>query len=446
MDEADRLWTVGDSAFRDGLYALSRRMLERLIERHPRDKRLGEATLLLGKARLSEGALEPALQAFKKAVSFSPPPGRPEEARFWEAETLFRMKRYTEARTLYDKVASAEPASPLAPDALYGLGWANLELKRREQAADGFRRLLAAYPDNVAVAPATFYLARTLVELKRADDAVELLRAFPAKYPGHRLLPDTRYLLGQALLAGGHSDEGVAELRAFVAAYPGHELASPARRAVVDTYLKQGKKAELTEEYKKLMAQSPAAADALYDAGVIAQRIGRGRDADAAWARLRKEFPEHALTARASLDLAQAAFGKNAFKDAATLARVASKSPEEPVRAEALVLLGESELKLRRYAAALQAFQSAAEAPGQDPALHFRALAGSGLAHEEQKQWAQAAKYYDEVATKSPDKTLQSWAKQRLAAIQPRLKPAPENKPAPKPAGDPKAASGGAKP
>jgi len=175
-------------------------------------------------------------------------------------------------------------------------------------------------------------------------------------------------------------------LRTFVAAYPGHELASPARRAVVDTYLKQGKKAELTEEYKKLMAQSPAAADALYDAGVIAQRLGRGRDANAAWARLRKEFPEHALSARASLDLAQAAFGKNAFKDAATLARVASKSSEEPVRAEALVLLGESELKLRRYTAALQAFQTAAAAPGQDPSAadggHARAKAVPTLADE----------------------------------------------------------------
>ncbi len=445
MDEADRLWTVGESAFQDGLYALSRRMLERLIERYPLDKRLGEATLLLGKARLSEGAFEPALQAFRKAQSVSPPPGRPEETRFWEAETLFRMKRYTEARNLYDKVVTAEPASPLAPDALYGLAWANLELKRREQAAEGFRRLLAAYPDNVAVAPATFYLARTLVELKRPDEAVTVLRAFPAKYPGHRLLPDARYLLGQALLAGGQTEDGVAELRAFVAVYPGHELAIPARRAVVDTYIKQGKKAELGEEYKKLMAQSPANADALYDAGVIAQRLGRGKDADAAWTRLRKEFPEHSLSARASLDLAQTAFGKNAFKDAAALARAASKSPEEPVRAEALVLLGESELKLRRYTAALQAFQAAVEAPGQEPALRFRALAGSGLAHEEQKQWAQAAKYYDEVAAKSPDKTLQTWAKQRLAAIQPRLKPAPEKKPAPKPAGDSNAASGGSK-
>ncbi len=444
MDESDRLWMVGEHAFLDGLYPLSRRILERFVERFPSDKRLPEATLLLGKARLSDGAFEPALQTFRKAQSFSPQPGKPEEARFWEAETLFRMKRYTDAHGTYEKILAAEPASPLAADALYGLGWADLQLKRREQAAADFRRLVTTYPQHPTAGSATFYLARTLVELKRADDAVELLRALPTKYPDHRLLPDARYLLGQALLAGGHTDEGVAELRAFVAAYPGHELTAPARRVVVDTLLKQGRKAELAEEYKKLIAQSPSTAEGLYDAGVIASRIGRPRDADQTWARLRKEFPDHPLAGRASFDLAQAAFSRNNFKDAATLSRAASRSPEEPVRGEALVLLGESELKLRRFTPALQAFESAVDVPGLDSALRFRALAGSGLALEEQRQWAKAAKYYEEVASKSPDKTLQSWAKQRLAAIQPRLKPAASAKPAPKPS-SPKSQGPGAK-
>jgi len=122
---------------------------------------------------------------------------------------------------------------------------------------------------------------------------------------------------------------------------------------------------------------------------------------------------------------------------------VASRSPEEAVRGEALVLLGESELKQRRYAPALQAFESAVDVPALDSGLRFRALAGSGLALEEQRQWAKAAKYYDEVAAKSPDKTLQSWAKQRLAAVQAKLKPAAEANPAPKPA--PKKQTSGAK-
>jgi tetratricopeptide (TPR) repeat protein len=120
------------------------------------------------------------------------------------------------------------------------------------------------------------------------------------------------------------------------------------------------------------------------------------------------------------------------------------------VRGEAFVLLGESELKQRRHAAAISAFKSAAEAPALDPAMRFRALAGTGLAHEEQRQYGPAAKFYEEVATKSPDKTLASWAKERLAAVNaaarsgpaekttPRKSPPAKKSPTPKKSGGPK--------
>src|SRR6202022_1002134 len=206
VSESERLWTVGDRAFQDGLVAQSRRMLERLLERYPSDARAPEATLLPGKARLSQGQPEAALQAFRQAQTFSPVPGRPDEARFWEGELLFRLKRYPEARAVYDKILTDTPNSPSAPDAASALAWVNLELKRRDQAGTEFRRLLSSYPENGNVPSATFYLARTLVELKRPDEAIGLLRGFVTKYPDSRLLPDARYTLGQALIAGGQSD------------------------------------------------------------------------------------------------------------------------------------------------------------------------------------------------------------------------------------------------
>src|SRR5215472_2207412 len=104
MDEADRLWMVGQQAFSDGLYPLSRRMLERLIDRYPSDRRIPDALLILGKTRFSQKAYPGALEAFRKAQGFTPVPGRPGEARFWEAETLFRIGRFADARTAYDSV------------------------------------------------------------------------------------------------------------------------------------------------------------------------------------------------------------------------------------------------------------------------------------------------------------------------------------------------------
>jgi TolA-binding protein len=427
LEEADRLFLVGEKAFDDGLYPVSRRMLERFVERFPSDRRAGEATLLLGKARLSQGAGEAALEAFRKAETFQPPPGKPGELRFWEAETFYRLKRWADARTAYSDVIADGAGGARVADALYGLGWTELEGKRREAAATAFQRLVSEFPDHALAPTAAIQLARTLVELKRVEDAQGVLQAFVTKHPEHKLAPEARYWQARARLAAGQTDQAVTDLRAFAKAHPAHELAPAARRAVLDTLMKEGRKSELADEYTALMSQKPSSADGLYDAGAIAGRLGRSRDAEAAWGRLRKEFPEHVLTGRASLQSAQAAFARNAFREAATLAHAAAKSPEDPVRGEAFLLVGESEMKLKRPAQALPAFQAAADTAGLEPALHFRALAGTGLAFEEQKQWTQAAKYYAEVAEKSPDKTLAAWAKTRKAAVAAKVKPAPKS-------------------
>src|SRR5262245_40176128 len=130
IDEADRLWLVGEQAFGDKLYPASRRALERFVSQYPSDRRVPEATLLLGKARFSMKAFPAALEAFKQASAATPVPGKPGEARFWEAESLFRMEKYTEARDSYNQLLTDTSASPFAADALYGRAWSNRELKR----------------------------------------------------------------------------------------------------------------------------------------------------------------------------------------------------------------------------------------------------------------------------------------------------------------------------
>jgi tetratricopeptide (TPR) repeat protein len=183
------------------------------------------------------------------------------------------------------------------------------------------------------------------------------------------------------------------------------------------------------------MAQEPRTAEGLYDAGFIAARLSRPRDSEVAWTALRKDFPDHPLAARASLDLAQGAFGRGSFKEAATLARGAAKSDDTGVRAQAQLLLGESELKQKRPSPALQAFQAAAQAAGSDdPAVRYRALAGAGLSLEEQGKLSEAIRYYDQVAADCPDQELRAWARARKTAVAAQLKPQPAPaKPAPKP-------------
>lgn len=356
IGDPDRLWRVGSGTFADKLYPTARQTLERLVARYPDDPRIPDAWLLLGKTRLAQGDLGPALDAFRRAQKFVPPPGRSQEARFWEAETLARLGRYEPARAAYETVVRSDAASPLAPDAVYGLGWLEVERDHPDAAVPWFRKLLETWPDDPHVQPVTYVLARTLVELKRYGEAAPLLTAFLAKYPAEPHAADARYLLGVARLALGDTKAGMADLRAFVAANPTHELVPDARLKIAD-----GER-------------------------------------------------------RGALEGAQAAFTLKRFDQAIALARGATRSQEPDVRGSAWLLIGDAEVKRQRYAEALEAFE-AADGSGASRDLIARARAGQALAHEKLRHWTEAFRLYQDVAADRSDPELARWAGEAMLAL-----------------------------
>lgn len=416
LEEADRLWLLGERAYGDKLYVVARPSLERFVAGYAADARAGSALLLLGKTRLALGEPEGALEAFRRAQALTPPPGQPGEARLWEGEALFRLKRFSEARGVYDEIFRADAAAALAPDALYGMAWSDLELKKTETALGEFRDLVRRWPQHDLAPASTIQAARLLAEGKRGTDALALLTPFKATYPASPLVPDAEYLIGFVKATTGDVKGGVAELRRFVEVYPSHENAPAARKLIHQSLAKVSDKDDLLAEYKSLMEQDPATAEALYEAASIAGRLGRPKDRDAAWTRLRKEFPEHPAARRLALDLASDAFKRKNYKDASYLSTLAAKSDEETVRAEGWLLNGESELKLKRFGAAAKAFEAVGEVGEVETGVRYRALAGLGLAREELQECRAAVQAYEAVAAKSPDPTLRDWAKQRAQA------------------------------
>src|SRR5438105_4776286 len=267
LNEADRLWLVGERAFADGLHPIARRALERFVVEYPNDPRIAPAMLILGRTRLVLGEPEKALEAFRRLRAVAQLPAQQLEGRFWEAEALYRLKQYAAARSAYDDVIGKDATSPLAPEALFGLGLCDLELRRPEGAIKAFRELLTTWPDHAQAGSATFYLAQTLVEQKKYAEALPLLATFGTKYPKHKLAPDAQYLLGSTRLVAGERDAGVSELQGFVAAHPTHQMVPAARRAITDSLAKSGSPTQQKTAYTQLM-QPSATGGSLCHAGV----------------------------------------------------------------------------------------------------------------------------------------------------------------------------------
>jgi TolA-binding protein len=429
IEEPDRLWRVGLGAFADKLYPTGRDVLEQFVARYPRDRRAGDAWLLLGKTRAALGDLGPAVDAFRRAGKLPSSPEHAIEARFLEAETLFQLKRYAEARRAYAGVLWADAASPRAPDAVYGLAWVDLEEKRPEAAVAALRQLLDAWPDYPRAPDATFAMARTLVELRRYDEAVPPLATVLARFPKHPSAADARYLLGWSRLESGATGTGVADLRAFVAAHPTHELAAIARHKIAEGVLQLGDPHELAQEYQRLTTAVPATPEDLHDAFTIAGRLGRTWAQELAFKRLQQQFPDHPLALRATLEQARTALQQKKYARAIALARALGQSGDARTRAEGFLLTGEAQLAQKDYQAALKAFEAAA-LPEATASLRFRALAGRGVAYEGERQWANALREYQKVLAGSPDAELREWASARTEALKAQQPSGPSKSPA----------------
>jgi TolA-binding protein len=440
--EADRLWLVGAGAFEDGLYETAYRELGRFVQTAPTDRRRGDAALLRGKAAFWMDRYAEALTEFDLAETFPlTVAATPGDAVFWQGEALFRLRRVEEARDRYARFLALKPASPYVPDALYARGLTELETGRADGAIDTFRDFLRDYPSHARAPTAAYSAARELIRAKRWDDALALLAPYATRYPGSPYLMESRYLLGVAQLEASRP-EGVRTLEQFIAQAPGSDLVPTARVLAAEAQAKTGRSREALEHYQALVRTVPThalAPQALYRMGELSLRLNRPADAEAAWTTLRRDFPQHALAAPAGLATARLHEQRKQWEPALQIAQsVAELKGEE--RSDALLIIGQSALQLRRNAEAAQAYHAAVvEAPPASK-RYFEGLAGLAAALEAATDKEGAKRAYREIVDTGQDPELVRWAKGRLTTLD---APAPREAPRPKPKPKAPAGSGG---
>jgi TolA-binding protein len=205
ISEADRLWTIGASAFEDGLYDQAYRVLGRFVEVAPEDQRRGDASVLRGKAALEMGRHDEALAEFQAAETRPTQRIPAGEAIFWQAEILYRLRRFEDARTLYSRFLAVTPGSPYAADALYGMGVSLLESNSPGGAVEAFVRLVDRHPQSKLAPRAAYTASLELVRAKRWDEALAILATYATRFPGSPFVTEVRYLLGLTLVERGRT-------------------------------------------------------------------------------------------------------------------------------------------------------------------------------------------------------------------------------------------------
>ncbi len=329
-----------------------------------------------------------------------------EDSRFRLGQAQVLAGRYREAVGPLEEYLKGKPEGAAAETALAYLAWAKSELGQAEAAAADLKVLAERFPEGKSLAPTRIRLAEAALKTKAYAVAIDDFRPV-AEGPDSKLRPRAQSGLGWALLLGGKPAEAASAFEALLEGSPEDPLAAEAALARGRALDEAGSSAEALSAYQRVgekYAKAPEAGPAeLAGARLLiklgraeegAQALGRYREghpggepdglevllaeegwawldahktaeADAAFERLLKEFPESPKAAEARLNLAESAYQAKAFEKVGEYLAplVAEGAKVEPSTLEtALYRLGRTRVELKAWKGAGAAFERLVEA------------------------------------------------------------------------------------
>lgn len=184
----------------------------------------GEA-LECGRARLHRGDLLEAVQALEQAARNTRERELVAEARYWLAETLYRLGRIEQADTHFRYVAR-ERSPALSPFALHGSGWTAFLLGDMARAHEAFAQFLGSTHPLAIDGWGRFGLALSLTALDRHPEAQRAWADHLSRRPPPALERDALFWHGDALGRIGERDRAVMDLTRFTQGGPHPLLAA----------------------------------------------------------------------------------------------------------------------------------------------------------------------------------------------------------------------------
>ena len=174
-----------------------------------------------GRAHFAKGEYQDAVQDLEAAVRRGAERDLVTEARYWLAETYYRLDRFQPADTLFRQLATGPKSSEFAVWSLHSSGWTALRLNQMARARDTFSQFQTATPAALE-AWARHGLGLSSYALGRHDDAVAAWSALASRGvpAAPQLARDVSFWLGEALGRAGQYERSVKELTQFVRGGP----------------------------------------------------------------------------------------------------------------------------------------------------------------------------------------------------------------------------------
>ncbi len=347
----------------DGQSARSTEILESLIKT-PATAIAGDALFLTGQARFESKQFAESIDPLERYLKENPRGDVADHAWAYLAIALWELGRTDSASEAFRKLQEGFPKSEtIAPTALR-LAESALDAKKRDQAESFFA--IAAQTASSGLKPKSLSgYGWTLYHQKKFDDAATAFGKLVDEFPDDPLAAEGARMKALSLESSGKSDQALSAYAIAIVKYASDAQAGPAALARARLLAKAKKPAEAARAYADFLRDHPKGIDGVGADLVLAEQgwtlldADQPAQADAAFERLLKAFPQSPRAADAALNLAESAYQAKRFNQAIELLRpiVAGESKTDDILIQsALYRTGRSFVELGKRSEAAKAF------------------------------------------------------------------------------------------
>ncbi|MFC2102972.1 tetratricopeptide repeat protein [Bacteroidota bacterium] len=363
----EAFYNLGLIYFEFNNYSLARDRFTSLLKEFSRSTYSGSAMYWIGETYSAQNKLDEAIEFLHRAIDDKASNSFRDYTIFTLANTYEKKEDYNNAVKYYDELLSYYRNSPLVVSAQIRIGICYFHLKDYQSSILELNNpMLKDLPDDLH-AESLYLLANSHYRVGEYPEAEKVYVELLENYPGTYVDSDTKYGLAW-------------------------------------TYFQQNKYNDAFLLFNNLSSGSDSiAVESFFWKAEAKRYAGQTTESISIFRELLSKHAASYIIPRVEYQLGLLYFNTNDFKLARRYLLTAASSESEPVRYRAYTLLGELELKTKKYSSAKNYFESALKLNETEVDLKLRALLGAGSALYYLGKHTNALAYLDEIVLISRD-------------------------------------------
>jgi TolA-binding protein len=278
-----------------------------------------------------------------------------------QADALFEIpERRAESLPLYGKVAEEHADHSQAPQALYNIAFAELDLKKYNQGLAHANTFIEKYSDHELLRATKYVAAECLLELGRHAESEKVYRELVAAGSGHPDLENWRLRLGVVLFLQKKWQDVVDTLTPLVGSFKNADRIAHAQHLIGTSQYFLGAFDEAVTALEASLAANPKwtqSDEALFNLSRAQRKKDLLKPAIASVKRMIQEFPQSKLLDRAHFSLAEYSYASEDYPTAAAeYDTVLTTWPDSPLVPNAHYSKAWAQVKTKKYAEAAASF------------------------------------------------------------------------------------------